>query len=259
MIQPQRQKAGDGPTPLHGTTPLPGQPPRRRRWLRVLFGVSLVATSLLAAAIALMIVTGPDVSVLARQNPTSTAFMDLYRRQSPAGPLAWTWTPLDRISPHLRQAVLIGEDHEFYHHGGIIWGEILTAMTDSLSLGEGPRGASTITQQTARNLYLSPERSLRRKLREAVLAKQLEESLDKKRIFEIYLNIAELGPGIYGAEAAAQHYFHKPAAELNEQEAAELAATLPDPKDSHPGSRDAAYLARVGLIRERMNIFKDLG
>jgi monofunctional glycosyltransferase len=259
MIQsPLAREAGDGPQSRNVSTSVPGKPPRRRRWLRVLFGVVLVFGLLFAATIAYMAATGPDVSVLARQNPESTAYIDLYRQQSPSSPLAWTWAPLDNISPLLRRAVLVGEDHLFYQHGGIVWSAIPTAIADSISLGEGPRGISTITQQTARNLYLSPERSLSRKLREAVLAKQLEGALDKKRIFEIYLNIAEFGPGVYGAEAAAQHYFQKSAAELTEQEAAELAAALPDPKDSHPGSRDGVYQARVGLIRERMNILKDL-
>jgi len=251
-----KREAGISPRSLAPIS-APGQP-RRRRWLRAVLLLVLVLGVLLAGMIAVQVATGPDVSALARQNPQSTAYIDQYRRQSPGGPLEWTWVPSESVSPLLRRAVLVGEDHEFYQHGGFAWGELLTAATDSVSLGEGPRGASTITQQVARNLWLSPERSLSRKMREAVLAKRLEASLGKKRIFEIYLNVAEFGPGIYGAEAAAQHYFHKPAAELTEQEAAELAATLPDPKHSQPGSREGAYQARVGLLRERMNILKDL-
>ena len=236
---------------------VPGQR-RGRRWLRVVAVLVLALGLLVAGIIAVQIATGPDVGVLARQNPRSTAYIDRYRQQSPGKSLEWTWVPYESVSPLLRRAVLVGEDHEFYQHGGFAWSEMLTAVTDSVSMGDGPRGASTITQQVARNLWLSPERSLGRKEREAVLAKRLEASLGKKRIFEIYLNVAEFGPGIYGAEAAAQHYFHRHAAELTEPEAAELAAALPDPQHAYPGSREGAYQVRVGLIRERMNILKDL-
>src|SRR5215213_3109835 len=149
MIQPPlAQEAGDGPRSGSVSTSMPGPPPRRRRWLRALLGMVLIFGALFAATIAYMAATGPDVSVLARQNPESTAYIDLYRQQFPSGPFAWTWTPLDRISPHLRRAVLVGEDHLFYQHGGIVWSVIPTAIADSLSLGEGPKGVSTITQQT---------------------------------------------------------------------------------------------------------------
>ena len=236
---------------------VPGQR-RGRRWLRILALLVLALGLLAAGIIAVQIATGPDVGVLARQNPRSTAYIDQYRQRSPGKPLEWTWVPYASVSPLLRRAVLVGEDHLFYQHGGFDWSEMLTAVTDSVSMGGGPRGASTITQQVARNLWLSPERSLGRKEREAVLAKRLEASLGKKRIFEIYLNVAELGPGIYGVEAAAQHYFHQHAAELTEQQAAELAGVLPDPQHAYPGSREGVYQVRVELIRERMNILKDL-
>jgi monofunctional biosynthetic peptidoglycan transglycosylase len=259
MIQETPQQgAAAGPRSSRTSVQAPGQPRRRRRWLRILSALLLTTIILLAGVIAYQVATGPDVSGLAERNPPSTAYIDQYRQRTPGGPLEWTWVPLDRVSPLLRRAVLVGEDHLFYEHGGIEWGTLPDAVAESLSLGGGPRGISTITQQVARNLFLSPERSFGRKLREAVLAKRLEAALDKKRIFEIYLNIAELGPGIYGVEAASQHYFHKPAAEMTEEEAAELAAILPAPSQSRPDSKDGAYRARVGLIRERMNILKDL-
>jgi monofunctional biosynthetic peptidoglycan transglycosylase len=114
-----------------------------------------------------------------------------------------------------------------------------------------PRGASTITQQLAKNLWLSRSRSPWRKAKEAALTWQLERGLDKRRILELYLNVAEFGPGVYGAGAAAQRYFGKPAAELGPDEAAQLAAALPNPAAWHPGASSAAYRRRVATIRER--------
>ena len=118
--------------------------------------------------------------------------------------------------------------------------------------GELPRGASTITQQLAKNLWLSPSRNPLRKLREGILTWQLERALSKRRILELYLNVVELGPGVYGVEAAARRYFGKPAAALEPMEAAQLAASLPRPRRWHPGVTSPAYQAHVKRVRERM-------
>lgn len=144
--------------------------------------------------------------------------------------LDYRFRPLDQISPHLARAVIASEDNLFCEH----WGFDLTALRTELErawAGERPRGASTITQQLAKNLFLWPGRDLPRKALETWLAPQVELLLGKERVLELYLNVVELGPGIYGAEAASRHWFDKPAAELTAREAARLAVILPAPRD----------------------------
>jgi monofunctional biosynthetic peptidoglycan transglycosylase len=141
----------------------------------------------------------------------------------------------------------VGEDIGFFQHNGFAVDEIRTAMEQALR-GERLRGASTITQQLAKNLWLSPSRNPLRKLKEALLTWQLEHVLTKRRILELYLNVVEFGPGIYGAEAAARHYFAEPASMLTERQAAQLAAALPRPSDWHPGSERRGYLQHVTRI-----------
>ena len=193
--------------------------------------------------------TWPDVARLARERPATTAFIEEYRaRQRAEGKpekVAWTWTPYAAISPHLKRAVLVAEDISFFSHRGFELKEMRNAMEEALREGDLPRGASTITQQLAKNLWLSSSRNPLRKVREAVLTWQLERALPKRRILELYLNVAEFGPGIYGAGAASQRYFGKAAADLEPREAAALAAGLPKPRSWHPGSTSAAYQRRV--------------
>ena len=126
------------------------------------------------------------------------------------------------------------------------------AVTDALRSGAPPRGASTITQQLAKNLWLSPSRNPLRKIKEAILTWQLEKSLSKNRILELYLNVAEFGPGIYGAEAAARHYFGTPAATVSRHQAALLAAALSRPRTWHPSSPSIAYARQVTRVEDRM-------
>jgi monofunctional biosynthetic peptidoglycan transglycosylase len=161
------------------------------------------------------------------------------------------WQPLARIAPALAEAVVAAEDNRFCAHWGFDWSE-LEGQVDALLAGERARGASTITMQTAKNLFLWPERSLLRKLLEAALTPQIALLWPKRRVIEVYLNIVEFGPGIYGAEAAAQSYFGKPAAALSRREAALLAAVLPHPRASSP-ARPSAYLEdRARTIRSRI-------
>jgi len=171
--------------------------------------------------------------------------------------------PLDQISPVLQRMVIIGEDSRFWTHHGIDPIE----MRNALGLDESQdvvrrawglwkrrnrvRGASTITQQLAKNLYLSPSRSVFRKMKEAVTSLQLELTLPKRRILELYLNVAEWGPGIWGAEAASRAYFGVPASRLTERQAAALAATLPHPRTSNPRFQPARMLARRDMILAR--------
>lgn len=182
--------------------------------------------------------TLPDVAWLAKHNPKETALIEARQAQSrlegrPLKP-QWTWVPMSRISPHLQRAVVATEDASFFQHDGFDWEGIKDAAVHNLEAGEFRRGGSTITQQLAKNLYLSSERSLLRKVREALITRSLERHLSKVRILELYLNVAEWGHGVFGAEAAARHHFGKPAMALTMEEAALLAAILPSPRRYDP-------------------------
>ncbi len=202
------------------------------------------------------VVTWPDVAALASQPPRTTAFIERCRAQQRARgepvAAAWTWVPYTRISPHLKRAVLVGEDIQFFSHHGFDTGEIRDALHDAWLDRELPRGASTITQQVAKNLWLSGKWNPVRKIREALLTRALEKHLAKRRILEIYLNVAEFAPGVYGAEAAAQRFFSAPAAGLDVQQAAQLAAGLPRPSTWHPGCTTRGYERRVRTLVGRM-------
>ena len=189
----------------------------------------------------------PDVSSLRTINPTVTALIETRQAQAAEQGRTvgryWAWVPLSRISPSLRHAVVAAEDASFFTHEGFDWGGIKEAAKYNLGAGEFKRGGSTITQQLAKNLYLSPERSLFRKAREALITRSLEQHLTKERILELYLNVAEWGQGVYGAEAAAHHHFKKAARDLTADEAAWLAAMLPAPRRYDP-LRKTTFLTR---------------
>jgi monofunctional glycosyltransferase len=161
------------------------------------------------------------------------------------------WVPLDQMAPVLPQAVIAGEDNLFCRHWGFDLGSLEGEIRDFLA-GRPARGASTLTMQTAKNLFLWPERSLFRKAIEAWLTPQIELLWPKRRILEFYLNIVEFGPGIYGAEAASQAYFGKPASALISQEAALLAAVLPNPRQWSPASPTRYLSGRERIIRTRI-------
>ncbi|HZP36466.1 MAG TPA: monofunctional biosynthetic peptidoglycan transglycosylase [Methylomirabilota bacterium] len=201
--------------------------------------------------------TWPSVGRLATSRPRTTAFIEQYRAEQRAAGrpdrVAWTWTPYAAISPAVKRAVLVAEDVNFFSHHGFALDEVQNALSEALRDGEIPRGASTITQQLAKNLWLSRSRNPLRKAREAVLTWQLERRLPKRRILELYLNVVEFGPGIYGVGAASQHYFGKPASELDDTEAAQLAAVLPNPATWRPGAASPAYRRRVAAILRRMD------
>lgn len=231
-------------------------PPRgrkRRHRLRGLFFLLLLA---LLAFVGYEAWTWPDVAALARRNPPTTAFIESYRaRQRAAGRddrVQRVFAPYGAIASSLKRAVLVAEDINFFSHRGFDVGEISNAVTKALEAGEAPRGASTITQQLAKNLWLSPSRNPLRKLEEAILTWQLERTLRKRRILELYLNVAEFGPGVYGVEAASRRYFARPASEVTDDEAAQLAASLPSPATWHPGSSRPGYRRHVESIRRRM-------
>ncbi len=244
-----RQKTDHSPTFLRHYTYDP--PPPKSTGRRAATRVLLWSTALIGLPLGLLAMTWlillPDVDVLARANPKSTALMDhrqtQAKQQGRAAPRQWMWMPLSRISPHLRHAVVAAEDASFFTHEGFDWEGIKEAAKYNLEAGEFKRGGSTITQQLAKNLYLSSERSLFRKAREALITRSLEQHLTKKRILELYLNVAEWGQGVYGAEAAARHHFGKSADDLTVDEAAWLAAMLPSPRRYDP-LRKTTFLTR---------------
>ncbi|MBI3809609.1 MAG: monofunctional biosynthetic peptidoglycan transglycosylase [Nitrospirae bacterium] len=215
--------------------------------MRLIVGLALLL-ALSGAGIALYwYVTLPDVAALARTNPSTTAFVESRKTEAAergrSFRLQWTWVPLAHMSPHLRRAVLVAEDAAFYQHQGFDWDGLKEALTRNLDKGELRRGGSTLTQQLAKNLYLSPDKNLLRKAHEALLTWELERTLSKKRILELYLNTAEWGQGVYGVEAAARHHFGKAAQDLSPDEAALLAAMLPSPRHYDP-IRLTPYLSK---------------
>jgi monofunctional biosynthetic peptidoglycan transglycosylase len=179
--------------------------------------------------------------------PGQTAFMsaglDRLRETNPNAVLKYEWVPYDQISKHLKQAVLAAEDDGFVTHDGVNWEAIEKAWEKNLDKGKVVRGGSTITQQLAKNLFLSGSRSYIRKGQELLITWMLEWVLPKRRIFELYLNIAEWGEGIYGAKAAAKYYFSISPKQLNEYQAAHLAVMLPRPR-FYQKRQNSAFLAK---------------
>jgi monofunctional biosynthetic peptidoglycan transglycosylase len=225
---------------------------RSKLWPRVV-GVTLIVA---LAYLAWEAVQWPNVAALATRPPPSTAFIDRYRtlerEAGRSGRVQWTWVPYARIATSLKRAVVVAEDASFFSHRGFATAEIREAIDKAVREFGLPRGASTITQQLAKNLWLSPSRNPLRKAKEAILTWQLERALSKRRILELYLNVAEFAPGVYGAEAASRRFFGKPAADLSDEEAAALAAGLPRPSIWHPGVGTRAYRRYVDDIRRRM-------
>jgi monofunctional biosynthetic peptidoglycan transglycosylase len=246
----------DIPQPMIAPEPMiapPYEAPRKSR-TRLLV---LSLLGLLAVWLAWEAITWPDVDALAKEEPETTAFIERYRSGGwlglgPDREVEWKWVPYSRISSNLKRAVIVSEDIEFFSHDGFSTREQRAALEDAWEDKKLPRGASTITQQLAKNLWLSPSKNPLRKVKEALLTWQLERSLTKRRILEVYLNVVELGAGIYGAEAAARHYYGKSARSLTERQAAELAASLPRPKSWHPGSKSKSYQRKVRSIQRRM-------
>jgi monofunctional biosynthetic peptidoglycan transglycosylase len=218
--------------------------------------------------------TLPRVGALASENPATTSMIETRIREAERNgqqpKRVQVWVPLEKISPQLQRAVLAGEDSNFATHHGFDYDAIQRAWdqaqkeADKEAKQEGDndswlpnlpdfkRGASTISQQLAKNLYLSSERSFMRKGQEALITYFMERSLTKHRILEIYLNVIEWGDGIYGAEAASQYYFHKPAANLNAREGAFLSAMIPNPRTVFNPQRDPKRVARRQRIILRL-------
>jgi monofunctional biosynthetic peptidoglycan transglycosylase len=217
------------------------------------------AAALAAAAFAFfayVYLTLPDVRPLATTNPKTTAFMALREREAAQQDRRLrhyqVWVPYTRISQNVKRAVLVAEDDAFWQHEVIDMEQLKISIRNDIERGRAIRGGSTITQQLAKNLFLSPSRDPVRKVRELIIARRLEAALSKSRIFEIYLNVIEWGDGIWGVEAAARSYFGTSAAALTAPQAALLAGAIINPRMYNPGHPNARLLRRQRIILSRM-------
>jgi monofunctional biosynthetic peptidoglycan transglycosylase len=214
----------------------------------------LVIIALLLGAGSLFIY--PDVSRLKDESPKKTSFMeyreDEWRKEGRKLKLRQTWTPLSRISPYLVKAVLIAEDDKFWQHEGFDFEAIEKAIEKDIKQKKFKFGGSTISQQLAKNLYLSPSKNPLRKLKEAILTWRIEKTLSKRRILELYLNVAEWGDGVFGIEAASLHYYGKPSSELGPEEASRLASVLPNPRRYNPTGTSRYVERRSRIIYDIM-------
>jgi len=225
---------------------------KRSRKKSLLRRLVCLLSVLLAGFIAFQFVY-PDVSQLKKTNPKKTAMMEFreeqWQSEGKKYKINQKWVPLRAVSPYLVKAVLISEDDKFWKHEGFDYEAIQKAIEKDIKSKKLKLGGSTISQQLAKNLYLSPSKNPVRKIREAIITWRMERELSKKRILELYLNVAEWGDrGIFGAEAAARHYYGKPASALGPEEAARLAAVLPNPRKFNPLGAQKYVLRRSNLI-----------
>ena len=194
----------------------------------------------------------PDVAKLKRRHPAITSFMEYrmqeWERQGRKKKARQFWTDLSRVSPYVIKAVIIAEDDKFWSHEGFDFEAMQKALLKDIKKRKFKAGGSTISQQLVKNLYLSPEKSPLRKIKEAIITWRMERRLSKRRIIEIYLNVAEWGDGIFGIEAAARHYYGKPALYLTAEEAARLAAVLPNPRKYMPTGTAGYVESRASAI-----------
>jgi monofunctional biosynthetic peptidoglycan transglycosylase len=198
-----------------------------------------------------------SIANLDKDNPKVTALMQQRKEEAKdkgkTQRIDYRWVPLSNIPKHVRMAVLVAEDGAFFSHNGVDWHEVWESVETNLEKGRIVRGGSTITQQLAKNLYLSTSRDPIRKLKELLITWMLEARLTKKRILELYLNIIEWGPGVFGIEAAAQRHFHKPTTRLTRDEAARLAAVIPSPLRRRPTDDNDYVNDKAQLILKRMS------
>lgn len=239
---------------------LTGEPGREKekpvRWWRrhwVLISVSVVVAW---AGLELAMLPFGEISALRKVNPGETAFMreqaDRAARSGNRPGRSQQWVSLSDVPKDLVNAVVVAEDGTFWWHSGFDWFELKESVERDLMEGRAARGASTITQQLVKNLYLTSSKSPLRKMREWVLTWWMEQALSKSRILELYLNVIEWGPGVYGAQAASQAYFQKDVTLLTRQECARLAAIIPSPK-RHRADEESRYLdRRTAMILDRM-------
>ena len=234
---------------------------RKRSITRTIVRALILVPALGFALLAYVYLTLPDVRSLEKTNPKTTAFMELRKAEAREDgrtrfSIRQQWVPYGRISPMLKRAVIVTEDAAFFDHDGIDLDEIKASLEKNWEDGQFLRGGSTITQQLAKNLYLSPSRNPIRKVKELFIARRLEAALTKQRILEIYLNMIEWGDGVFGCEAAARAYFQKSCASLDMAEAALMAGAIINPREHSPAKPTRRLLRRQQIILKRMG-FKE--
>jgi len=226
--------------------------------LKRVLDITLGVVALGFGVLAYSFLTLPDVRPLKTNNPSTTAFIELRAAEARAKGRqprrAQRWIAYRHISPDLTRAVLVAEDDLFWQHEGLDLDQLQESLATDWARGRLARGGSTITQQLAKNLYLSPSKNPLRKLRELLIARRLEAELKKARILELYLNVIEWGDGVYGAEAASRAYFGVGAADVSPQQAALLAAAIVNPRLLNPAHPSTRLIRRQQLILRRMNI-----
>ena len=226
--------------------------------MRTLVRVLIATPAIGFALLSYLYLTLPDVRPLKTENPTTTAWMELRDREAAAKGRSprrvQRWVSYSHVSPNLKRAVLVAEDDAFWQHEGIDFEQLQESIEKDWARGRLLRGGSTITQQLAKNLYLSPSKDPQRKLRELIIARRLEAELKKARILELYLNVIEWGDGIYGVEAASRTYFQSTAASLGPSESALLAAAIVNPRLLNPARPGVRLLRRQQLILRRMGV-----
>jgi len=224
----------------------------RRFWRALWRGFCYSVGALLIAFLIAQLWFYSHIFYWSRYRPETTAFMQSRAAAQPKLKLNQTWLTYDRISLHLKRAVVVAEDAKFLDHEGFDWEAIQDALARNQRKGKVVAGASTISQQLAKNLFLSGERSWLRKGQEAIITWMIERTMTKRRILELYLNVAEWGEGVFGAEAAARHHFGVSAATLAPEQAAWLAAILPSPRRYSHGRTTPYIDGRVATILSRM-------
>jgi len=232
-------------------------PPRARASRRrLLASAVLIVAAAAVAALGILWLATPDPAPLARENPRTTALVEQRRAEAKARRRAFrprqVWVSLDRVSPRLVEAVLASEDANFFGHEGLDWEAIRLAAEHDLKAGRFARGASTITQQVAKNLWLGTEKSLLRKAKEAVLAAKLERALSKRRILALYLNVAEWDDGVFGVEAGARARFGVSAGSLTTAQAVVMASMLPAPRKADLENPSSWLKGRSRRLLDRM-------
>jgi monofunctional glycosyltransferase len=224
-----------------------------RTFLRVLAAVILASIVMFVTA---QVYFYGFVLWYANHEPDRTAFMTYRlgeaREKNPNAEIKYQWVEYSKISRHLKRAMIAAEDSKFVDHEGFDWEGIELAMEKNRKRGKYVAGGSTITQQLAKNLFLSPEKTYLRKGQEAIITLMLEYTLDKERILELYLNVIEWGNGVFGAEAAARRYFGVSAAQLSPEQAARLAAMAPNPRFYERNGNAPGLRKKIGIIVARM-------
>jgi monofunctional biosynthetic peptidoglycan transglycosylase len=235
-------------------------PLSKTRWIkRILWILFLLVVAFYLVFVAVFFLSLPDVEYLKDENPATTALIEQRKKEAEQKgedfEIRKNWVNFSEIPQALKDAVRVSEDVAFYDHEGIDYFELKESIKRNLEEGKTVRGGSTITQQLAKNLFLSTEKSYFRKIKEFLIAKRLEKHLSKERIFSLYLNIIEMGRGVFGVGAAAQYYYKWPISFLNLEECVRLAAVLPQPLQTNPLS-DSRYLKRrCRLILKRLKFY----